>query len=347
MAANETTDPDLRMGPRARSFLQRLDRYRHFFWPTIGILAVIFCGWLLYREVANLTLESVLDSVAAIPRRSWLLAIAATLVAYAALAEYDRIALIHLRRKINWAFVMVASFTTYALSHNIGASLLSGALIRIRAYGSRGLSAGEIGVLVALTTVTFLVGALSLGGVVVILRPAVVQRFFDVPDWGAVVIGLALVSVVVFYAIGALLHFKPLTIGGFHLYYPRPEVVLRQLIVGPIELAGAAAIIYFCLPAAGNPGFLTVLGIFVASFSVAIISHAPGGLGVLEFVFLIGLDDMDHSSVLAALIVFRLFYLLLPLAMAVVIVLFFERSEFRRGANARLSERKESDLPGE
>jgi glycosyltransferase 2 family protein len=346
MALKTERHPDSGMGPAVKSFLQRLNRSRHYFWPTIGILAVVFCGWLLYREVANLTFDSVVDSVGEISLTSWLLAIGATLVAYAALAEYDRIALIHLGRKINWAFVMVTSFTTYALSHNIGASLLSGTVIRFRTYGSRGLSPGEIGVLVGLTTVTFLIGATALGGLVLVLKPAVIQRFFNLPDWGAIVIGLGLLAIVAFYAIGAMLHFKPLTIGGFHLHYPRPAVVLRQLIVGPIELAAAAGIIYFCLPATGNPGFFTVLGVFVASFSVAIVSHAPGGLGVLEFVFLTALDDMDHAHVLAALIVFRFFYLLLPFAAALVIVLFFERSEFRRSAKARLAKRETEDIPG-
>lgn len=330
--------------PEARSFLQRLNQYRHYFWPLVGILAVIFCGWLLYKELSNLTLASLLDSLGAISPGSWVLAVGATLVAYFALAEYDRIALIHLNRKISWPFVMVTSFTTYALSHNIGASLLSGAVIRFRAYGSRGLSPGEIGVLVALTSFTFLVGALSLGGVVMVLKPSVLQRFFDLPEWMVIVIGLSLLAVVGFYAMGALFHFKPLTIGGFHLYYPKPKVVLRQLIVGPVELVAAAAIIYFCLPHEGNPGFLTVLGIFVASFSVAIVSHAPGGLGVLEYVFLTGLGDMDQASVLAALIVFRLFYLILPFTAALLIVLFFERSEFRRVGREKLAKTK--DVPG-
>lgn len=325
-----------------RSRLKRLNAYSHYFWPTVGILAVIFCGWLLYRELSNLTLEHLLDSLGAIPLSSWVLAICATLVAYVALAEYDRIALIHLGRKISWPFMMVTSFTTYALSHNIGASLLSGTVIRFRAYGSRGLSPAEIGVLVALTSFTFLTGAMSLGGLVMVIKPEVLQRFFDLPDWLVIVIGLALLSIVAFYAMGSLFHFKPLKIGSFHLYYPRPKVVLRQLIVGPAELAAAGAIIYFCLPAEGNPGFITVLGVFVASFSVAIVSHAPGGLGVLEYVFLVALPDMDKAGVLAALIVFRLFYLLLPFAAALIIVLFFERSEFRRASG-----QKRQDVPGE
>ncbi len=322
-------------GNGARAELETLARFRHYFWPVVGFGAVVFSGWLLYRELRNLSVANVFDSLAAIPAGNWGLAILATLVAYTALAEYDRIALIHLGKRIPLAFVMVASFTTYALSHNIGASLLSGTVIRFRAYGSRGLTPGEIGVLVGLTTFTFIIGSLTLGGIVMVIHPDILQRFFEVPDWLVIAVGLAMLGFVAFYLAGSLLHLRPLSIGGFHLYYPRLPVVIRQLIVGPVELMGAAAIIYFCLPAAGNPGFLVILGVFVASFSVAIVSHAPGGLGVLEFVFLTALDDMDQAEVLAALIVFRLFYLILPLALAIIVVLFFERSQLARRNGAR------------
>jgi uncharacterized membrane protein YbhN (UPF0104 family) len=93
-------------------------------------------------------------------------------------------------------------------------------------------------------------------------------------------------------------------------------------------LLAAAAIIYFALPEAGNPGYLVVLGVFLVSFSAALISHAPGGLGVLEVVFLAGLSEMDPVHVLAALLVFRLFYLIIPLVIGLVVVLLFERSQF-------------------
>ena len=61
-------------------------------------------------------------------------------------------------------------------------------------------------------------------------------------------------------------------------------------------------------------------------------SHAPGGLGVFEAVALTGLSDMDKASVLAALVVFRLFYLIIPLIVAVIVVITFERSQLAREA---------------
>lgn len=46
--------------------------------------------------------------------------------------------------------------------------------------------------------------------------------------------------------------------------------------------------------------------------------------------FVTGLPDSDPADVLAALIVFRLFYLLTPFAVSLLLILLFERGEFVR-----------------
>ena len=48
---------------------------------------------------------------------------------------------------------------------------------------------------------------------------------------------------------------------------------------------------------------------------------------LLELVFIVGLPEMAPEDVLAALLVFRLLYLLIPLAIALLVVLGFERSQ--------------------
>jgi uncharacterized membrane protein YbhN (UPF0104 family) len=100
---------------------------KEFIWPIIGLAAVVVSCWLLYRELRGISLADVWMSLVAIPPHRYALSFGATLLAYAALAWYDRIALLHLGvRHVSWFFVSVTSFTTYALSHNIGASVFSG-----------------------------------------------------------------------------------------------------------------------------------------------------------------------------------------------------------------------------
>lgn len=316
---------------------------KEFIWPLIGLGAVVISGWLLYRELRGISLADVWSSLVAIPVHGYVLAFVSTLVAYGALAWYDRIALIHLGVKhISWLFVSVTSFTTYALSHNIGASVFSGALVRYRAYTSKGLSAPQVAVLVALCSFTFGLGTVLLFGVVLVVEPELLSRVAGrVPTilsnpTTAQVVGFGLLGLVVLYVVGSLLHFKPLTIRSFTVGYPRPNVMGRQLFAAPLELIGAAGIIYFALPEATNPGFLIVLGAFLAAFSAALVSHAPGGLGVLELIFVAMMPDVPQADVVAALLVFRLFYLLIPFAIAILVVLLFERARLSSAWRARM-----------
>jgi uncharacterized membrane protein YbhN (UPF0104 family) len=298
-------------------------------WPLVGLAAVCFSIWLLYHELRGLSLDELWDSLMAISNRSWILAIASTLLAYAALAGYDHLALMHLRRRVGWVYKTVCSFTTYALSHNIGASVFSGSVVRYRAYTALGLSGAEVGVLVAFCSFTFALGSVMLTGIVLVLEPEIAERFVDIlPGEASAATGAILLGLVALYVIGSALHFKPLKLGSFEVHYPRLPVVIPQLIVAPLELIGAAAIIYFALPDAGNPGFMIVLGIFLISFSAALLSNAPGGIGVLELVFITGLSEMDSADVLAALLVFRLLYLIIPFIIALFVVIGFERTQF-------------------
>jgi uncharacterized membrane protein YbhN (UPF0104 family) len=316
---------------------------REFVWPVVGLAAVVVSGWLLYRELRGLSLADLEASLTAIPAHRYGLAALSTLVAYAALAWYDRIALLHLGVKhIGWLFVSICSFTTYALSHNIGASVFSGALVRYRAYSSKGLSAPQIAVLVALCSFTFGLGTVLLGGLTLTFDPTLLQRLEGLLPAAltnpttARIIGLAFLGFVALYVVGSVLHLRPVVIRKFKLEYPRRAVMVRQLFAAPLELLGAAGIIYFTLPAQLEPSFVVVLAVFLASFSAALVSHAPGGLGVFEIVFLTAMPDIPKPDVLAALIIFRLFYLLIPFALSIVVVLLFERARLAQAWRNRM-----------
>ena len=324
-----------------RSRMDFIKRNLDYIWPAIGLGAVGVSFWLLYREFAGQQLgPQLIVAFRDIPSGHYALAVLSTLLAYAALAFYDRIALTHLGvNHRSWRFVTACSFTTYALSHNIGASVVSGAAVRYRGYSSKGLSAGQIAILVALCSMTFVLGEVLLGGAGLLIKPHALARIGGLmPEFlrpwlanpkSAQWIGAALVGTVALYVVGSVLRMPSLTISGTRIEYPRLPVVVRQLLAAPAELIGAAGIIYFALPEAGNPGFVVVLLVFIFSFSAALASNAPGGLGVLELVFLKSMPGAPQDGVLAALLLFRLFYLLIPLGLAVFVVLGFEKRRLK------------------
>lgn len=348
-STSETPTP-----PEKRGFKER---FKQFFWPVIGVLAVSWSVRLLYikleKEVSGdpavaralaqgglwsdlqIIINVIGSKLSAIPAQGYILAGLSTLLAYAALAWYDRISLLHLNRhqNISWLYIAMCSFTTYALSHNIGASVVSGGMVRFRAYSAKGLSPGEIAILVGLCSFTFVFGTIVLFGIVLVLKPDIVAPLvslsphFAIGESVARLIGFLLLGATILYTVGSWRHFKPLKIGSFEIVYPRFPVAIRQFFVAPLEIVGAVGIIYFVLPAQGHPGFLIVLGAFLFSFSAGLISQVPGGVGVMEAVFLALMPKVPASSVFAALLIWRLFYLIIPLALSIPVVLLFEHSQ--------------------
>jgi glycosyltransferase 2 family protein len=329
-----------------------MKRLKELFWPLVGLVAVAWSLKVLYEKLrseaagTDAATQALFDNagvfqslnhiariigqkLAVIPPQAYLLAVISTLGAYLALAWYDRIALIHLKREkgISWLFITVCSFTTYAISHNIGASVFSGGMVRFRAYTAKGLSAAEVAVLVALCSFTFGFGTVLLGGIVLLYEPEIVTPLVPLSTGITRLIGFGMLSFCVIYTIGSWLQFKPLVIRNFKLEYPGLSVVWRQWIAAPLELLGAAGIIYFALPGEGNPGFMLVLGAFLLSFSAGLLVQAPGGIGVMEVMFLKVMPSMPSAEVFAALLVWRLLYLLLPLAISIPVILAFERSQ--------------------
>ena len=317
-----------------------MKRILDFVWPLMGLAAVAVSLWLLHWEFKGEAVgPEVWDHLKSISPGNYLLAVLSTLVAYAALAWYDRIALLHLGVKnISWVFISLCSFTTYALSHNIGATVFSGGMVRYRAYHTKGLSAAQVAVLVAVCSLTFALGTVLIGGLISVLEPEQLSRFrgmlpenlrFFTDPATARLVGVVFLSGVAIYVLGSIFRFRPLIIKGFRLEYPKLEIAARQLVAAPLELLGAAGIIYFALPEASNPDYFAVLGVFILSFSAALLSSAPGGLGVFEWFFITAMPEMPKTQVLAALLVFRLTYLLIPLFLSIFVVINFERNRLK------------------
>jgi glycosyltransferase 2 family protein len=328
-----------------------MKRFLEFVWPGLGLAAVAISIWLLHRQFQGHAIgPEVWADLKAIPAGQYALAIAATLIAYAALAWYDRIALLHLGvRHISWTFIALCSFTTYALAHNIGASVFSGAMVRYRAYSTKGLMPSQIALLVGICSLTFGLGVLLVGGLLLVADPWQLRRLAGMlpslltEPTTARAIGVSCLALVGAYTAGSIFNLKPLAIGNLRIEYPRPGIALRQFIAAPMELLGAAAIIYFTLPQQGNPGYLVVLGVFVASFSAALVSEAPGGLGVFELLFIRAMPAVAPHKVLSALLVFRFFYLVVPLILATIVVAAFERSKLQEAlSHAKMAEASKS-----
>jgi uncharacterized membrane protein YbhN (UPF0104 family) len=93
---------------------------------------------------------------------------------------------------------------------------------------------------------------------------------------------------------------------------PRLGLALGQVVIGPINFALVAACLYQAIAAAADVGYFGMASVYVIANVTALISHVPGGLGIIESVVAFLLPQAD---LIGALVAFRFIYFLLPLAL--------------------------------
>jgi len=296
-----------------------------YLWKIVGVAALVISVWLLSRELRSLSFAEIGTKLALLPTGTWIGSGLSALVAYALLGFYDRLALTYLDRKVSPLFAHACAAATYAFAHVVGASVFSGAVIRYRAYSSKGLTGREIAALVAFCAFTFALGVVTVMGTVLVAQPSIVDRFLGrLPIEVSSGAGMILLGFVALFLLISLLPKTSLGVRLTVINYPPFPIAAGQIVVSSAEIIAATLIIYLALPTTSNPGLSIVAGVFVFSFAAAIASHSPGGLGVFELGFITGLPELPEADVLAALLVFRLFYFVLPFVFSLGAISVFE-----------------------
>jgi phosphatidylglycerol lysyltransferase len=240
---------------------------------------------------------------------------------YAALTGYDLIALRYLGRPLAYRRSALASFASYAIGNNAGFGNFASSSIRYRLYSGWGLGAMEIAKLVALCTLTFWSGFLAVTAVALTLDP------FHLPPHFTLGIGLRPIGVLAGmtlagYAVWSARRSQPLNVRGIELEPPHGQLFAAQVAVSAIDWTLAATALYVLLPSTVQLSWLQFLGLYVLTGMLALLSHIPGGLGVLEslLVALLASSTVPASTILASALVYRVVYYLLPLLAASIML---------------------------
>ena len=305
--------------------------------PVFGIALLVGAIYVVQKEFRTLSVADIRSAMDELSVRSLWLAAGLTIVAYLVLTIYDKLGAIYAGRKVSWPKTMVASFCGYSLAHNLGFAAVSGAAVRYRLYSAWGLTPLEIAKVVGFTSLTFGLGGLALGGLVLLVEPEVVPWFGEnlprwalkllvVPFWGAVV-GYVVLSLFV----------RHVRILKHEIDLPGPRMALAQTVLATVDVAITAGIFYILLPDAEGLTFLRFIGIYLAAYAAGILANVPGGLGVFDGAVMIGLQPfMPAAEVVGALLVFRLYYYIVPLFLAGGLFAAFEIGQ-RRGILARVT----------
>lgn len=134
-----------------------------------------------------------------------------------------------------------------------------------------------------------------------------------------------LVVVLTYVLASALSNRRSWTIRGHTIDLPDIRLVLIQLLMGVLVWTLIAAVPYSLFQS--RIPYLEVLGIVLIGAVAGLAARIPGGLGVIEYVFLTMLgSSIPRNETLAVLLVYRVFYYVAPLLIAGVCYLIAEAS---------------------
>ena len=301
--------------------------------PTVfGLVLLVGAIYVVQKEFRTLSVADIGDALRDTPNRTLWLAGGATVLAYAILTIYDRLGSVYAGKPVTYARTSLASFCAYTLAHNIGFAAVSGAAVRYRFYAAWGLTPVEIAKVIAFTSLTFGLGAFALGGLVLILEPAVLPFVGEgefIPNWAAWIVGLVMWGIVSAY-IAASRFLPHFTIFGYTIDLPGFRMALAQVTLATVDVAATAAIFYVLLPEAPGLTYAKFLGIYIAAYTAGIAASVPGGLGVFDGFILLALKPyVPEAEVVGALLLFRLYYYIAPLFVAGALFLAFELGQRR------------------
>lgn len=289
--------------------------------PFVGVLFLCAVLWILHRELASIRYHDVLRDLADQSPGRLASALGLTALGYFTLTGYDWLALHYVQRPLGYLKVALASFVSYAVSHNVGFSLISGTGMRYRLYSAWGLSALEIAKVAAFNGATFWLGFLTVGGLVLLVTPAAVPDLLHLPIRSVRSLGAVFLLVVGSYLAITIRRIPPLVVRGWEFTLPSPRLSASQLAVSSADWALAAAVLYVLLPPGAIDSYPAFLAVFLSAQFAGVISHVPGGVGVFETVVVVILSSaVPAPSMLASLVVYRAVYYLLPLGLAVALL---------------------------
>jgi uncharacterized membrane protein YbhN (UPF0104 family) len=250
--------------------------------------------------------------VNAIPLSSLLLSGLAAAASYLCLTGFDFMAVRYAGYRFPYRKVALASFVSLSIGHNVGIATLSSGAIRYRFYSKLGMSVGDAGKVILFCGLTVALGLLTLGGIALLVNPPLAAEILGLGEpRTSILLGGACLALATLYVIAAAFLRHPLRLYQWDLVMPSLPLALGQVALGPVNFACVAGCLYFVLAALADVGYAGVATAYVIGNAAGLVSHVPGGLGVLESVVLFLLPA---TNVIGALVAFRVVYFLVPLA---------------------------------
>ena len=294
---------------------------------VVGMMA------LLGTFAVRIDWAEVLEAITAYRLNVLLTAGALAALSYTVYSGFDVISKAYTEHNLPTAVTMMVGFISYAFSLNLG-SAIGGAGLRLRLYSRMGLSKGTIMRVIGLSVTTNWLGYFLLAGLVFASGLMTLPAQWGLGSVALRIIGIAIIVLGLAYLyLCAKSQKRSWEIRGHVIELPVLRIALAQAGLAMLNWALMGAIVYVLLQQ--RVDYFVVLGLLLITAVAGAVVHVPAGLGVIESIFIASLsysDSVSRYQILAALVVYRAIYYLMPLFLAGLCYLALES---RLGAGAK------------
>jgi len=240
--------------------------------------------------------------------------LALTTASFACLALYDVVGVhIAARHRVGPRLALLAGATSAAIANTLGFHAVSGSAVRAHLYLPAGLTRAEVAGVVSLSWLSLVAGNMTMLAGAELWRASTGMD----PAWHAT-LGVGLLVLLLLGLAWLVRGSREIALGRLRLPMPTVSMALMLMVLGAVESGTALGALYVLLPYDLAPPFDVFAAGCVAAVILGVVSHAPGGLGVFEASMMAILDARGRSDLMAALLLFRLTYNLLPFSLAVL-----------------------------
>ena len=297
---------------------------------AIGAAVFALALYLLYRALSRYDWPELVAAITAVSGAHMLAAVGFAALSYLTLTGFDWLALRYVDRPLPYRKVALTSFTSLSIGHSLGLAALSSGAIRYRYYSRWGLARADIAKLIVFCGVTVGLGLAILGGFALLVAPEIAVNALGLSPGIAKLIALVTLACPIVYLLMAAFATGAITIRGHSLTMPPLKLALAQCVIGPINFAFVAAALHQTVLSVAEISYFPIVAAYVSANIATIVSHVPGGLGVIEAVLTYLLPG---EGLIGAILAFRFAYFLIPLCVGLLVLgiseLFFARARPR------------------
>ncbi len=292
-------------------------KWRRWLMPFLSLFVLVLAAIAIRSELQTTSYRAVMRSVGELPTRHILEALLATVACYCVLPMYDLLGLRYAKQRMPLRYALRASLFAYAFSQSLGFAAITGGAFRLRFWSAQGLTTGDVARAATFSAVGFWLGILTACGLALTFEtlPTAVLAYSS--ELWLRPVGIVLLALVAAYLVLGCVRRDPITIGGLTFDAPGPALTLSQFAVACADWLLAGVVAWVLLPPTPGISFLAFLGFFALAQGVGLISHVPGGLGVFDSLMVLLLSPhVGAEQAVAALVVYRAIYYLLPFMLA-------------------------------